>query len=281
MGILDRFKKTDLDLDVDEDELLREALGHKSKRKSKRKARKTKKTKRKTKYKKKKKAARKTKKATRRATPKAPARSEKARIRALEGKIKTLVREADHAKRENSKIKSSIKHDINNLKDTIKALETAVNPKAIHKIIANVTLSSKRLKEMEREDNTTLKTLHRIDKRISNIERRALDVESDYTHAQTSASALQKKSDDLKHTARIFMRQMDQFHSKTNAEFSKLVDMEQQLENMQQRLVQIEDVKLSSSAMENAISQNARTLSELARKLEYFERTSRKTIVLD
>ncbi len=297
MGILDRFRKADLGLDVEEDELLREALGYKSKnkRKTARKAEPKKKKSRqdlqsaakllnkKAKVSKKAKVGSRAAGRTRKAL-KVAAHSEnvtRATLGRLEKEIKALTKEASRLAEENFKLKQDQKHDVKNLRDEIRAIGVAFDPAVIRGLTADINLISKRLREMEKEENHTLMSVGSIDKKLTNIERRALEVESDYKHAKTSADELQKKSDELKHTARIFMKQMDDFHSKTNAEFSRVVDIERQLEVMQQRMAQLEDVKLSSSAMENAIAQNSKTLSELARKLEYLERTARRTVVLD
>jgi chromosome segregation ATPase len=194
---------------------------------------------------------------------------------------KTLTNSIQNQKKELELSKHELKHEIGNMKSEIRLVNEVFNPRAMRNINANIGLFSSRLKGMEKESDDSLRALSSVDRRIGTIERRALEVESDYHHAKDSAEELQKKAEDLKHTARLFMGQMDQFHSKTNAEFNKMIDMERQLEDVQQRLSMIEDVKVNANSMENAISENTRIISELAKKMDYFERTSRKTIVLD
>jgi len=168
----------------------------------------------------------------------------------------------------------SFTRTINGMRDIVKDVEATFSTEALNKLSENLKDFGKTLNTMEEDDDELVKNLNKVDKRIGNVEKKAADVEVASQEARDTALELAKHAEDFKDIVNTHTENMVALSSKVNAALNEYTDVEQMTVDLQNRMRTVESHL-------QALNQNAMMLSELVKKVNYLEKTTTKTLIVD
>jgi len=167
------------------------------------------------------------------------------------------------------------------VKDIIQDVENAFNPESLKKLKASINEVAEFTEGIAKKDENQMKRLQSIDRKIGVVERHAEKIDDEKQAMKESAEALAQHAEELKATVGGYADQLIELSGKTSANIAKTADLDEEFRALLKRLEAVEGQLVAASELSKVLQQHSNMLAEIAKRLEYLERTTTKTVVLD
>jgi|GEM_PF-7113599 len=174
-----------------------------------------------------------------------------------------------------------LKNSVLDVNKRILALESAWNPRVLHKMVAGMESFSKALAGLERRSSATLRDLQKTNAGMVAISHHARDIESERTDAKFAARELADKAANLNETVQNFFKQTDALNDKLNSNLTVLNEVTSTIELLKDRMDSMEQQVNNINQLKALIDDTSKQLGELSGRLGYVEKVSTKTVVIE
>lgn len=166
-------------------------------------------------------------------------------------------------------------------KDIVENVESVFSPEAIRKLKLQLIEANNSAKLVESNDLRALKKLQNIDRRIGVVAKHAETMGAEKEAMQQSAEALAQHAAELKETIGGYSDQLVELSGKVSANIAKTADIDAEVHAILHRLESAESQISAVTDISRAMQEQSALLAQIARRLEYLEKTTVKTVVLE
>jgi len=184
----------------------------------------------------------------------------------------------------NKKLLSSmedLERELKGVKEIVKDVEVTFSVDAFNRLAHGISALTKNLRAIEEDDDELIKTLQKVDKRIGTVEDRAAEVGVAQREAKDVADSLTQHAADFKDMLEEYSEKMLSMSSKVNAAISQNVDLNQQTNELNSRLVTTEEQLAALNEIRGAMDHNSQVLADISKRLAYLEKSTVKTLIVD
>lgn len=174
-----------------------------------------------------------------------------------------------------------VEKKVKDAKDIVLNIEGAYSIDALKRLKQGIAHIESSFKTLYNKDASMLKGLQRIDRRIAVVERHSARVDAEKAAIKESADALAQYAQQIKETVGGYSDQLVELSSKVSATIGKTADMDAQLRVLLARLQTAEGQQAALGEISQLLDKNSKLLAELALRLDYLEKATIKTIVVD
>ena len=167
------------------------------------------------------------------------------------------------------------------VKDIVQNVEDTFNTETIKKLKSQLIAANNSAKLVESDDLNIMKKLQSIDRKIGVIERHSNSMNEEKEAMRNSAEQLAEHAAELKTTIGGYADQLIELSGKVSANIAKTADVDAEVHAIVKRLEILESQLSSVADMVNVVQEHSSILAQIARRLEYLEKTTIKTVVLD
>jgi len=196
-------------------------------------------------------------------------------------KLETNVKELNLMDKKLLSEINRVERKVKDAKDIIQNVEDAYNTETIKKLKAHLIEATNSAKIIENSDFSILKKLQTIDRRIGIIERHANRINEEKLSMKESAEELARHASDLKGTIGGYSDQFVELSGKVSANIAKTADIDAEVHAILSRLQTSESQLAVVADISRAMQEQSQLLTKIARRLEYLEKITVKTVVLD
>lgn len=176
---------------------------------------------------------------------------------------------------------SKIEHKVRDTKEIVQHVESVFNTEALKKLKAQLIEATNSAKLIESNDLRLLKKIQNVDRRIGVIEKHSAEMSTEKDAIKKSAEALAQHAAELKETVGGYSDQLVELSGKVSANIAKTADVDEEVHAVIKRLQAAEAHLAISPEFSKLMQEHSKMLAEIARRLEYLEKTTVKTVVLD
>ncbi|MFH0868804.1 MAG: hypothetical protein V1839_01105 [archaeon] len=167
------------------------------------------------------------------------------------------------------------------VKDIVTSVESAYSTDNMKKIIDQINEVNGSIRAIQSKDESAVNVLQRVDRRIGAVEKHSQLMDAERAEMKASADALVQYASELKETVGGYSNQLVDLSSKASANISKTSDIDQQLRSAMGRVGAIEGQLIAAEKLSEIMQQHSRIITEIAKRLEYLEKSTVRTMVLD
>ncbi len=171
--------------------------------------------------------------------------------------------------------------DLSNLQSEAKEVMSTFRPATLKKLSSSLGAVSTAVKNMQAEQEETLKDFGKVTKSLSSIDRRALNVETESQKTQEIADDLSKMTQDTKGEITEARNEIIDMKNRFNVAINSTSEMQANHEEIKQRLMELERKMNSMIDLRSSVSRLAGTATELQNKVTTIEKTAVRTFVID
>ena len=176
---------------------------------------------------------------------------------------------------------NKVERKVKDVKDIVQNVESTFNPEALRKLKAQIHELANFANQIGKRDESQLKTLQRVDRRIGIVEKHSETIDEEKTAIKESADALALHAAELKQTVGGYTDQLVELSGKVSANIAKTADISEQANALMKRLESVEGQLVAASELSRILEEHSSLLAQIAKRLEYLEKTTVKTVVLD
>ena len=176
---------------------------------------------------------------------------------------------------------SKVERKVKDAKDIVQAVESVFNADSIRKLKAQLIEANNSIKLIENDDTGMLKKMQNVDRRIGIIEKHSSEISDERNAVRESAEALAQHAAELKETIGGYSDQLVELSGKVSANIAKTADIDAEVHAILGRLQSVEAQIASVTEISRYMQEHSQILAQIARRLEYLEKTTVKTVVLD
>ena len=200
----------------------------------------------------------------------------------------TKLSKTEQALAELKKADSSLKglcdilhSDLASLQGEAKEVMSTFRPATLKKLSSSLGAVSSAVKNMQAEQEETLKDFGKVTKSLASIDRRALGIETESQKTQEMADDLSKMTQAMKAEITEARNEIIDMKNRFNITLNSSSEMEASHEELKQRLMELERKMNSMVDLRSSVNQLNNTASEMQSKLNTIEKTAVKTFVIE
>lgn len=174
-----------------------------------------------------------------------------------------------------------ISRKVKDIKDIVLNVEGAYSPENMKIIVDQIRQVISSVRAIENKDTNTVDILQRVDRRIGVVEKHSQVIDAERAEMKASADALAQHASELKETVGGYARQLVDMSSKISANIAKTADIDEHVRGIMRRTESIEGQLVAAEKLSQILQEHSRLVTEIAKRLDYLEKATVKTMILD
>ncbi|MGC8940559.1 MAG: hypothetical protein ACP5JY_00775 [Candidatus Nanoarchaeia archaeon] len=208
-------------------------------------------------------------------------RKEIAKLFDSQANISAKINALSKVKNDMADILSTLSSEHAALKQDVANIKSVFDQESIESLKNSIKFISDAIADIKRTSEKNLKKFENATSNFAAISECVTSIEEENKRLQEYASELSEKNTELHKVAEEFFSQVDLINSKINSNSSALLDLTNVVENLKNEISLLENQTAQLPTIQNAINSIRATLTDLQRKVDYIEKTTVKTIVID